>query len=119
MTEILHRRGHCFRADVLVQDGDERDLAAPLLRPPGADVVDDQAAHRSRRVLQEPEAIRKGHPAAPVEIEVGFVQQRRRAHRELAAAALKMRLGKGVQLAVQGCEQGIPGRVITRIGALN
>jgi hypothetical protein len=43
--------------DDFFQSG-ERDLAAALLCAPAIDVVDDEPAHRARRVLQEVALIR-------------------------------------------------------------
>ena len=47
------------------------------------------------------------------------MQQCRRTHGELSAAALEVRLREGVELAVQGCEQGVAGGRIARVGTLD
>ncbi len=60
----------------------KRDLAAALLRAFPVDVVDDQPAHRPRCVFHEAMAIREHRAVPAVEAQVGFVQQRRGAHRQ-------------------------------------
>ena len=54
-------------------------------------VVDDETAHRPRRIGQEPGAVGKHHPLASRHVEVRFVQQRRRAERHVTAVAAPLR----------------------------
>jgi hypothetical protein len=63
-------------------------------------VVDDEPAHRAGGVGQKARPVGERDVLASRDVEVGLVQQRRRAEREREAAAPQVALGEPVQLLV-------------------
>ena len=98
VIDLSHRIGN------IGIEGGQMELTAALLRPAFADIVDDQSAHRSRRVREETLAIRK-HDAAARHVQVALVQKRRGAERRAGAASSKLPSGETVQFLVQRGEQ--------------
>lgn len=76
------------------------ELAAALDGAAFAHVVDDQAAHRPRRVGEEARPVGKDN-AASAEVDVGLVQQRRRAQGQARRVDVQLPARQPVQLAVQ------------------
>ena len=105
--------------DVGAERGD-LELAAALLRLAAARVVDDDAAHHAGRIAHEPVAVGKRRALAAGNVQIGVVQQRRRAERDAGAAARELaprhamqlvvqrrehRVGSGAIALLRGCEQ--------------
>jgi hypothetical protein len=80
--------------------------AAALQRAALAHVVDDQAAHRARRVGEEAALVgKRGASIGRGEIQIGLVQQCGGTEREARPAAAQLVRREPVQLAVQLLEQ--------------
>ena len=99
---------------------ERRDLELPaaLVRAAAAHVVDDQAAHRPRRVGHEARAIGKGDALAVPTCSVGLVHERRGAERQPPRAG-EFAPGHPVQLAVKGRKERFGRRRVTVFGRLD
>src|SRR5512135_2690367 len=105
---MLERLGGGGIADVarLVEGAGELKLAAAFLGSPAADVVDHEAAHRPGGIGEEMPAVREVEALARGDVEVGLVEERGGAERDLGAAPSELPLGDAVQFAIKGGEQG-------------
>jgi hypothetical protein len=96
-------------------EGGELELPAALDRLPAAYVIDHQATHHPGGVGHEARAVREGDVVLRRNPQIGFVQQRRRAKRQLVAAA-ELAPGLPVELGVQGREQLLRHVGVTALG---
>src|SRR6266542_4230839 len=98
------RRRHRGFADLRVERRDLEATAA-LLRVAITRIVDDETAHRARGVREKPRLVGKCDAFARRDVEVGFMQQRRRTQMGRAAAPPQLAAGDAVQLVVERGEQ--------------
>src|SRR5690242_17682070 len=114
LGELVERVAHerkIYRVRRLIADiGVERrhlELATAFLRMAAARVVDDEAAHRPRRVGHEAAAVGKRDRVALRHVDERFVQQRRRTHRDRDAAFPELASGQPMQLGVEPLEESL------------
>ena len=83
-TELFERTAILGRWCDIVK-GDEGDVTAPLQGALRAAIIDDQTAHRPRRIGHEAVALGKRQVLALAHVQIGFVQERCRAQGDGAA----------------------------------
>ena len=85
----------------------ERDLKTTIaLRGlPASGEVDDQTAHRARRIRQKTCTVRKGDIVPPGHVEIGLVEQRRRRQRQRVACSPQRPFGEAMELRIEHREE--------------
>ena len=88
------------------RQGSDLERCTPLLRAAAAHEVDEQTAHRAACISEEAGTVGEYSAGPRGEVQIRFVQQRRRTQGEQRTAP-QLALGKPVQLTVQRCEQPV------------
>ena len=117
VAQPLHFLGRAHGRHHRLYDRDERHVAATLLRVPRADRVDDEPAHGTRGVAEEPVLVGELEPFPARETEVGLVQERRRVPGHRPPGARDVGVGEPVQLVIEQGEERLARLGVAALGA--
>src|SRR6187455_1865590 len=95
------------------------ELAAAFDSTPVSGVVDDEPAHHLARILHETRPIWKRGAVPAGHLEVGFVQERRRAQVDAEPTSRELTAGQPMQLGVQGGKQNPGGGFVAVLGVVD